>query len=1332
MYGLIIAVLLAGWSHAAAPGNGFAVQPPKRLFPLQDSDVSKHRQLESTRRKLLLSGDRCSSSMPTTHTLSSGEFGIGSGISGSGYAHTQLCKYIVKDASAGLIGVAFTFFHTEANQDTVKIYDNERDPQATGTPLATYSGDLSAPILFAKSGVNQLLIVFTSDDQLHSDSRTQQLGFNARAWDAQSSCFDASCNGHGTCQTRDGYKQCSCSPTISDSAADSATWYLGATCGTAVPHLGAVNGQDAFSPSSGKAVGPVAVGKWSYFWVDLRLLRSGYRFLLDFKDTGGATSDPLLVLGMPFSRSQSSASNQPVLPSLNDQSTYYEDYFSWFYDRSNIHYIHFDRHTRGFGATNTDLASLVAVYNHAARAQVSAEGQINLRKNSPHLRMWPCVRSCSGHGTCQRPGRCRCNSGWYGNGWSSPDTCAYEVIDITQHLDQKISTNAGSNVALQVSPIRIGTWAYFKLDIVDPTWIDDRTIAIDFTSLSPHAQPIVVVRKNRVPHLKYGFLPTFDAFDFDFGDKNGFEVLQGQRQNIVIRPEELELGTYYIGVYDIWGHTALPQESHDDVNFTMYVSKYQAGVPCPKGPENQWCSGLTRNLSSPQGETTGQGTEANACDFNLGVCLCPENALGLDCSMAAERLVPGESNYITKSSPGLEVKGSNYFFVTVTELEAGIIGDKSTGKNLVVDLVKLNSNEKSFPVLLARKGAAPYGTDRSLFDDHDYVARYHESEEHRILLDKEELTQGTWYFSVVNEEDPDGEEEPLTYKIRARFLDHVQCLSDDEGTPCSGHGTCDTLLGRCYCDSDYTGDDCGDNGPYELVLSSDGHSGSGSPAASVEASSANGQTPPIPVDEWSYYAVAIGCNTSIRVTFTTTDSNTRPLLVLEKDRLPLMVDSTHEYDDYYNGLNTFGKKQVIEVHPCVGETNIQSHLRCFIHPLFPGTSWKTGSPKPGVWYIGIYNDPNVGSGGTTDPIVNYNLKVEQLSSCDTANNVCAEGFRDASKQCQTACPGLHPEEGRHVFTNTPMPDPVSCSGHGTCSLDGSTCTCDAGSGWSGRACGDTCPGRDPTCSGHGVCVEGASSTNNSKPLCKCEPSFAGPQCELKCAGENGCSGHGECDLNDLGTATVCKCRQGYAGLSCELECPKNKNGVSCGGQGKCTTTKVSDSNSVEAVCVCEDNYIGVACDHKCPLGVFNFSELEDAEPQVCSGKGTCVEREGLAACACFDKYGGNICNETTISTLEVKKLSKKVMSPTAVGVAVGVSIASAVIIGLGFIAYRRNQAQLKRYEVTFGTDALLAAEGEQRSKTSKKKAASLAAEDVLAQGAFSIQLQGLGEENSDQ
>ena len=144
-------------------------------------------------------------------------------------------------------------------------------------------------------------------------------------------------------------------------------------------------------------------------------------------------------------------------------------------------------------------------------------------------------------------------------------------------------------------------------------------------------------------------------------------------------------------------------------------------------------------------------------------------------------------------------------------------------------------------------------------------------------------------FAVVNEEDPNSLEDPLTYKIRARLLEDVDCLSSSSATICSGHGTCDRSLGRCTCTEHYTGDDCGDAGVYPLVLETVG--------VPISAT----VLPPIPVDEWVYYSLSIGCNTTIKVEFTTSSTGSRPLIVMEKDRLPLMVDSTHEYDDYYSG-----------------------------------------------------------------------------------------------------------------------------------------------------------------------------------------------------------------------------------------------------------------------------------------------------------------------------------------------------------------------------------------------------------------------------------------------
>ena len=115
------------------------------------------------------------------------------------------------------------------------------------------------------------------------------------------------------------------------------------------------------------------------------------------------------------------------------------------------------------------------------------------------------------------------------------------------------------------------------------------------------------------------------------------------------------------------------------------------------------------------------------------------------------------------------------------------------------------------------------------------------------------------HFTVVNEEDPNTAEDPLTYKIRARLMATVDCLTDDPAKECSGHGTCDTSLGRCTCVNQYTGDDCGDAGVFALVVD----------ATTAIATATTAQKPSIPADGWVYYSISIGCNTTVKIDFTT-------------------------------------------------------------------------------------------------------------------------------------------------------------------------------------------------------------------------------------------------------------------------------------------------------------------------------------------------------------------------------------------------------------------------------------------------------------------------------
>jgi hypothetical protein len=888
-------------------------------------------------------------------------------------------------------------------------------------------------------------------------------------------------------------------------------------------------------------------------------------------------------------------------------------------------------------------------------------------------------------------------------------------------------------------------------------------------------------------------------------------IIAMKRQNIIINPKDVTLGSYFvIGIYDIWGHTALPQESHDSLNYTMYVNKYAAGIPCPKDSKNQFCSGYT-------------------CDFNKGLCDCPSYALGLDCSLQATAL-NATTGAFHHSNEGLAVKSSNYYFVEISKENA------KSNLNLVVELIKNNPNEKSYPVLLARVNAIPFGTDRSLFDDHDFVSRYHESETHRILLSRDELEdhgKAVWYFSVLNQEDPNANEEKLTYKIRARLIDDVDCLSSSKTTICSGHGTCDRTRGRCTCQPTFTGDDCGDNGVFPIVF----------PPQSTVAQVTSSGKPAILVGEWVYYSLSIGCNTTIKVEFKTTSPGSRPLVVLEKDRLPLMVDSTHEYDDYYSGVKSFSHHQVIRIAPCQMDTNIGGQLRCYIHPLFPGTNWKTGAPAPGEWYIGIFNDANVGAGSTgvqPNPIKDYTLTITQETTCKN----CAPGFRDPAKLCQTSCPGMHPEQNE-IWSNTPMDKPQACDGHGICSVDGSKCECL--SSYFGPSCSSTCPSdsKKSICSGHGTCgsdlsckcIDGwgglkcdtsctSSCSGNGlchisargTPVCKCKPGWVGSQCNLKCSLVNGkpcngqkchsvisesavesvacfcnseyvgndcsfkcpigignkvcsdrgtcslidnkptcnciegfegvscefyegcsnnCNGHGSC-IGDSVNTKQCQCDNGYVGTSCALKCVVTSlSGLICGGHGTC-----SELNG-KPICTCDDDRTGVDCTIKCPM--VNGTS-------VCNNQGTCMvdEKDGLdgttAKCACFDGFEGAACESKSLSKEEaLKEAQKQVDSSSSIIVTVVILI-SLLIIGSGFLIHRKTKSRLTQYEVTFGTDALLAngsnvgdsfelddgsndntggkrGRGHSIKNRNKKESNSLAAEDVLAIGSMSIQME---------
>ena len=171
------------------------------------------------------------------------------------------------------------------------------------------------------------------------------------------------------------------------------------------------------------------------------------------------------------------------------------------------------------------------------------------------------------------------------------------------------------------------------------------------------------------------------------------------------------------------------------------------------------------------------------------------------------------------------------------------------------------------------------------------------------------------------------------------------------------------------------------------------------------------------------------------VDLSTNSAQARPLLVLRHGGLPLMVASTYDFDDFYDGVKVFGRRQRIIVEPC--GVRYDGRLRCYIHPAYPGTKYSTGAAKPGIWYIGVYNDFEAGGATMTD----YTLTVTTKGGCSS----CADGFRDTSNACQTLCPGMIPE-GNRAYSNAPTNAGLPCVGRGICAGGDSNphCHCQPG------------------------------------------------------------------------------------------------------------------------------------------------------------------------------------------------------------------------------------------------------------------------------------------------
>jgi len=1069
---------------------------------------------------------------------------------------SRLCWLIETGGTSATI--VFDFFSTEYHHDYVRLFDASSSPKTWGQAL---SGELATPYV-VKVTTSRLLVQFLADDKFRSsESSTLQLGFSATVFDSSDGSCANGCSGHGQC--RQGL--CDCEDEWGpDELSD---------CSIATTPLSAGHRHEV----------KLEIGAWAYFRVDIAAVST---VLVELVDWGSPDSDPRLMMALD------------TVPTLSHYQ--YNDWFNWYYDCSDIHYL------RGTAAPGTFF---VGVTNDAFRATEPLRANLTLR--SEPNRAVPCLLDCNGHGTCDTTsGDCVCDDGWEGSVVNAPDTCQYEIRALPRG-------------EIARSSVRIGDWDYYTVRVTEAEAFK-RTLFISFASASPHSYPVVFARFGEVPRLWEGYLPTYEAFDFDAGDKDGFELIQGQRMSISVNETVLAAGDWYVGVYNIWGHNGAEQyNSHDTCDYEIWADLYAAGSPCPS-TANGFCDGI-----------------AGACDFNTGICHCPSTRIWRDCSFVASELT---KNGPSQTGLELDVDAAEYFVASIDE------ADVRLAYNLVIDVV-VSSSDAS-PMVLARFADLPFPNDLSLYDDHDLLSNFYEDQTHTVLLDAEELADkgpGDWYIAVLN---PETSAAPLQYSIAATWAPTVDCPTDHAtgSLSCSGDGVCVSTLGRCDCDDGHVMDDCSADGVFRLSHDT--------PLAAVGSDLA----PPIAPDDWVYWSVVVGCaDRALTVTFETSNDAAVPLLVVRRGKLPLMATGTFDYWDYYTGENGNQPTQRLKITSCDDAVNGCGSNGCCVAPLYPGTTFATGSPEPGVYYIGVYNDK-----AAAEAIDDYFVSVDLANApgrpakCAT----CANGFKGAD--CDVPCPGLAPSD---VYSNSPTGADKVCSDHGDCLGDADpVCSCE--DGFVGDLCQSPCPAGDDglVCGGRGTC-----GYEEAGAVCDCQDGFGGIECLESCT-EEGCGEHGSCSFSepDANTGAVsarCVCDDGFVGDTCSFECPAHH----CSGKGTCVVVHSYAGDPLRASCECDPGQHGDDCSLRCPTTV------PDAD---CSGNGMCqlADDGASVSCACFDTHTGAACNSSSSSSSKKKSSSSSGLSRATTASLAAAAVALLVLaVAAAFLAERRKR-EISRYE----------------------------------------------------
>lgn len=363
------------------------------------------------------------------------------------------------------------------------------------------------------------------------------------------------------------------------------------------------------------------------------------------------------------------------------------------------------------------------------------------------------------------------------------------------------------------------------------------------------------------------------------------------------------------------------------------------------------------------------------------VCQCPNGFFGVGCERGSTLVEEAE---LAPAFIGSVVAGdAAYFYLPPSE----------NNYSVRVHLTHPES-EDSAPLLLARQGAEPFYASH---DDNDFTSHFLGENKHSLTLDNLERQTGPWVVGVHNQGFAN---EKLHYIVHFEFSDYLSCPNN-----CSDHGDCDTFLGRCNCHDGYALDDC------SALFQSDEE---------------------IPVGHWAFWKVLLGCSDLVLDVELRTVSGA-PALFIARNHLPLMSLGPADFKDFYGGFN-YHRHQRIVVEKCHG-------VNCGVFPLDGGgTVWKEKSPEPGIYYVGVYNDPFIAH----EPIANHSLSSHVFGMCADDCDPYLVGTN-----CDVECPGVNVG---HFSQNVPVRGFRPCSGRGNCQLENGGAVCQCVEGYVGAGC----------------------------------------------------------------------------------------------------------------------------------------------------------------------------------------------------------------------------------------------------------------------------------------